>query len=118
MHAFSALEIYRGAQTLGIPLVEFFGELKSAGLNTLPGTAAEILDGEVRIVLCADKIRTRQWLDVMRAAHSVGFRSTATIMFGHIETYQHWARHLLRVRNLRARPAVLRDSCRCRSFTW
>jgi len=100
MHAFSALEIYQGAQTLGIPVVEFLGELKSAGLNTLPGTAAEILDDEVRIVLCADKIRTRQWLDVMRAAHSVGFRSTATIMFGHIETYQHWARHLLLVRNL------------------
>src|SRR5436190_23736822 len=100
MHAFSALEIYQGAQTLGIPVVEFLGELKSAGLNTLPGTVAEILDDEVRIVLCADKIRTRQWLDVMRAAHSVGFRSTATIMFGRIETYQHWARHLLRVRNL------------------
>ena len=102
MHAFSPLEIHQGAQTLGIPVVEFLRELKAAGLNTLPGTAAEILDDEVRVVLCADKIRTQQWLEIMRAAHSVGFRSTATIMFGHIENYQHWARHLLRVRNLQS----------------
>jgi FO synthase len=68
----------------------------------LPGTAAEILDDEVREVLCADKIRTQQWLDVMRAAYTLGFRSTATIMFGHIDGYQHWARHLLRVRGLQA----------------
>jgi FO synthase len=102
MHAFSPLEIHQGAQTLGIPVIDFLRELKAAGLNTLPGTAAEILDDEVRVVLCADKIRTQQWLDVMRAAHSVGFRSTATIMFGHIENYQNWARHLLRVRNLQS----------------
>lgn len=102
MHAFSPLEIYQGAQTLGIPVVDFLRELKAAGLGTLPGTAAEILDDEVRIVLCADKIRTQQWLDVMRAAHTVGFRSTATIMFGHIDGYQHWARHLLRIRNLQS----------------
>jgi FO synthase len=102
MHAFSPLEIYQGAQALGIPVVDFLRELKAAGLNTLPGTAAEILDDEVRVVLCADKIRTQQWLDVMRAAHSVGFRSTATIMFGHIDNYRHWARHLLRVRNLQS----------------
>jgi FO synthase len=102
MHAFSPLEIYQGAQTLGIPVIDFLRELKAAGLNTLPGTAAEILDDEVRIVLCADKIRTQQWLDVMRAAHTVGFRSTATIMFGHIDNYQHWARHLLRVRHLQS----------------
>ncbi|MEA2964812.1 MAG: synthase [Alphaproteobacteria bacterium] len=102
MHAFSPLEIYQGAQTLGIPVIDFLRELKAAGLNTLPGTAAEILDDEVRIVLCADKIRTQQWLDVMRAAHTVGFRSTATILFGHIDNYQHWARHLLRVRHLQS----------------
>lgn len=100
MHAFSPLEIHQGAQTLGIPVIDFLRELKAAGLGTLPGTAAEILDDEVRAVLCADKINTQQWLDVMRAAHQVGFRSTATIMFGHIEGYQHWARHLLRIRNL------------------
>ncbi|TKT72072.1 7,8-didemethyl-8-hydroxy-5-deazariboflavin synthase subunit CofH [Afipia massiliensis] len=102
MHAFSPLEIHQGAQTLGIPVIEFLRELKAAGLGTLPGTAAEILDDEVRAILCADKINTQQWLDVMRAAHTVGFRSTATIMFGHIEGYRHWARHLLRIRNLQA----------------
>ena len=100
MHAFSPLEIHQGAQTLGIPVIDFLRELKTAGLGTLPGTAAEILDDEIRAVLCADKINTQQWLDVMRAAHTVGFRSTATIMFGHIEGYRHWARHLLRIRNL------------------
>lgn len=100
MHAFSPLEIYQGAQTLGVPVIDFLRELKAAGLGTLPGTAAEILDDEVRAVLCADKINTQQWLDVMRTAHTVGFRSTATIMFGHIEGYRHWARHLLRIRNL------------------
>ena len=100
MHAFSPLEIHLGARTLGIPVIDFLRELKAAGLGTLPGTAAEILDDEVRAVLCADKINTQQWLDVMRAAHTVGFRSTATIMFGHIEGYRHWARHLLRIRDL------------------
>lgn len=85
-----------------MPVIDFLRELKTAGLNTLPGTAAEILDDEVRAVLCADKIRTQQWLDVMRAAHTVGFRTTATIMFGHIEDYRHWARHLLRIRELQA----------------
>jgi FO synthase len=102
MHAFSPLEIHQGAQTLGIPVIDFLRELKAAGLNTLPGTAAEILDDEVRLVLCADKIRTQEWLDVMWAAHGVGFHSTATVMFGHIENYQHWARHLLRIRNLQS----------------
>ena len=102
MHAFSPLEVHQGAQTLGMPVIDFLHELKATGLGTLPGTAAEILDDEVRAVLCADKIRTRQWLDVMRAAHTVGFRSTATIMFGHIDGYRHWARHLLHIRELQA----------------
>jgi FO synthase len=102
MHAFSPLEVYHGAQTLGMPVIDFLRELKAAGLSTLPGTAAEILDDDVRALLCADKIRTQQWLDVMGAAHAIGLRSTATIMFGHIDGYQHWARHLLRIRGLQA----------------
>lgn len=100
MHAFSPLEVWQGAKTLGIPVIDFLRQLKAAGLNTLPGTAAEILDDEVRALLCADKIKTGEWLDVMRDAHAVGFRSTATIMFGHIDRYEHWARHLIRVRDL------------------
>ncbi|MBB6468407.1 FO synthase [Aminobacter lissarensis] len=100
MHAFSPLEVWQGAKTLGMSVSDFLAQLKAAGLSTLPGTAAEILDDEVRATLCADKINTQEWLDVMRAAHKLGFRTTATIMFGHIEGYEHWARHLIRVRDL------------------
>ncbi len=100
IHAFSPLEVWQGAKTLGKSLTEFLGELKEAGLGTLPGTAAEILDDEVRATLCPDKINTEQWLEVMRAAHEVGFNTTATIMYGHIERYEHVARHLLRIRDL------------------
>ncbi len=102
IHAFSPLEVWQGAATLDMELEPYLEMLKEAGLGTLPGTAAEILDDEVRAVICADKINTQQWLDVMRAAHSVGFRTTATIMYGHVEGYQHWARHLMRVRDLQA----------------
>jgi FO synthase len=100
VHAFSPLEVFQGAKTLGLPLSEFLAELKAAGLGTLPGTAAEILDDEARQLLCPDKLNTLQWLEVMRAAHKTGFRSTATIMFGHIDRYEHWARHLIQIRDL------------------
>ena len=100
VHAFSPLEIRQGAETLGMPLPAYLAELKQAGLGTLPGTAAEILDDEVRQVLCPDKLNTAQWLEVMRTAHSLGLQSTATIMFGHVDGPINWARHLLRVRDL------------------
>ena len=100
VHAFSPLEVFQGAKTLGVSVSEFLAELKSAGLGTLPGTAAEILDDEARQLLCPDKVNTLEWLEVMRAAHKTGFRSTATIMFGHIDRYEHWARHLIRIRDL------------------
>ncbi len=103
VHAFSPLEVSHGAATLGLTVEAFLGRLRDAGLGTLPGTAAEILDDEVRDVLCPDKLRTGEWLDVMAAAHRVGLRSTATIMFGHLERSEHWARHLLRVRSLQER---------------
>src|SRR5215468_8473057 len=102
IHAFSPLEVHQGATTLGVPVDNFLQSLQATGLGTLPGTAAEILDDEVRAVLCPDKIRTDQWLEVMRAAHRSGLRSTATIMFGHVDRYEHWARHLLRIRQLQA----------------
>jgi len=98
VHAFSPLEITHGARTLGLSLGEFLGELRAAGLSTLPGTAAEILDDEVRRIICPDKLTSEEWLAVMRAAHAAGLRSTATIMFGHVDTPTHWARHLLAVR--------------------
>ncbi len=100
VHAFSPLEITQGAQTLGLPLRDYLGQLKQAGLGTLPGTAAEILDDEIRQIICPDKLNTAQWLDVMRTAHSLGLRSTATIMFGHVDGPLNWARHLLRIRDL------------------
>jgi len=103
IHAFSPLEIWQGARTLGRSLPDFLAELKDAGLSSLPGTAAEILDDEVRTIICPDKIKTDEWLQVMEAAHQVGLRATATIMFGHVDRYEHWARHLLRVRALQAR---------------
>ncbi len=103
IHGFSPLEVWQGAKTLGISLDEFLRQLKLAGLDTLPGTAAEILHDEVRAHLCPDKLRTEEWLAVMEAAHRVGFRTTATIMYGHIESPVHWASHLLRLRDLQAR---------------
>ena len=103
IHAFSPLEVWQGAKTLGRRLGDFLAELRDAGLSSLPGTAAEILDDEVRAVICPDKVKTAEWLEVMEAAHRVGLRSTVTIMFGHVDGYRHWARHLLRVRALQAR---------------
>jgi len=100
VHAFSPLEVWQGAQTAGMSLEAFLTELKSAGLGTLPGTAAEILDDDVRKVLCPDKINTAQWLEVMRTAHRVGFNTTATMMYGHVDHPRNWARHLLNIREL------------------
>ena len=98
VHAFSALEIWQGAATLELPLDDYLAELREAGLGSLPGTAAEILDDEVRQVICPDKVTTAQWFDVHDAAHRVGLRSNVTMMFGHVEGPRNWARHLVRAR--------------------
>jgi FO synthase len=103
IHAFSPLEIAQGAATLGLTLHAFLQRLKAEGLDTLPGTAAEILDDGIRALICPDKLTTKDWLAVIEAAHNVGFRTTATIMFGHVETPTHWARHLLHIRALQER---------------
>lgn len=100
VHAFSPLEVHHGATTLGLSYEEYLADLKAAGLATLPGTAAEILSDDIRDIICADKVNTGQWLSVMRAAHNVGLQTTATIMFGHVENYHHWAEHLLQIRHL------------------
>jgi FO synthase len=100
IHAFSALEVFEGARRSEQDLVTYLTRLKDAGLKTLPGTAAEILDDDVRAVLCPDKINSDQWLEVHRAAHSVGLRSNITIMFGAVEGVDSWATHLLRTREL------------------
>jgi len=103
IHAFSPLEVWQGAATLGVGLEEFLQLLKAAGLNSLPGTAAEILVDEVRADLCPDKLNTNEWLEVMETAHRVGFKTTATIMYGHIDKPRHWAAHLMRIRELQQR---------------
>ena len=102
VHAFSALEITHGAATLNISIREFLKMLKAAGLGTLPGTAAEILDDAVRARLCADKVSTQEWVTVMRTAHQLEIPTTSTIMFGHLETPRSWAKHLLILRDLQA----------------
>ena len=103
VHAFSPLEVWQGAATLGIGLREFLVRLRQAGLSTLPGTAAEILDDVVRQDLCPDKLSTDQWLEVMATAHDVGFKTTATIMYGHIDRPLNWGRHLKRIRQLQVK---------------
>lgn len=109
IHAFSPLEVSQGAETLGIPVPEFLRQLKEAGLGTLPGTAAEILDDEVRRTLCPDKLTTQEWLDVVEAAHHAGFRTTSTVMYGHIDRARNWARHLIRLRELQKRTGGITE---------
>jgi FO synthase len=103
VHAFSALEIWQGAATLDLSLAEYLAWLRDLGLGSLPGTAAEVLDDEVRRIICPDKVTTSQWLSVHDAAHRVGLRSNVTLMFGHVETPRAWARHLLRSREQQRR---------------
>jgi FO synthase len=103
VHGFTALEVTEGARRLGEPLESYLTRLREAGLASLPGTAAEILDDEVRRVLCPDKVTTDEWLHAHETAHAVGLRSNVTIMFGSVERPVHWARHLLRARALQER---------------
>jgi len=100
IHGFTALEVTEGAKRLGEPLHEYIMRLKDAGLASLPGTAAEILDDEVRAIICSDKINTEEWLECHRVAHKAGLRSNITIMFGSVEHPQSWAKHIVRTRDL------------------
>ena len=109
IHAFSPLEIWQGAATLKTSVASLLTQLKEAGLSSLPGTAAEILDDDIRAVICPDKLKTRQWLEVIETAHSVGLRTTSTIMYGHVEGPIHWARHLLHLRRLQARTGGITE---------
>ena len=100
IHGFTALEVTEGARRLDEPLSDYLRRLMEVGLKTLPGTAAEILDDEIRAVLCPDKVDTEEWLHAHRTAHQVGLRSNITIMFGAVEQPVHWARHIVRTRDL------------------
>jgi len=109
IHAFSPLEVMHGADSLGISVSEFLTELKRSGLKTLPGTAAEILCDDVRAEICPDKLSTGQWLEVVETAHRLGLFTTATIMFGHVDRYHHWAKHLLRILELQRRTGGITE---------
>jgi len=109
IHAFSPLEITHGAQTLGKSIEAFLRMLTDAGLASLPGTAAEILDDEVRRIICPDKLNTKQWLNVIGTAHQLGIPTTSTIMFGHLESTRHWARHLLALRRLQEKSGGITE---------
>jgi FO synthase len=100
VHGFTALEVTEGAKRLDEPLESYLRRAVEAGLRSLPGTAAEILDDEIRAILCPDKIDTEEWLEAHRIAHRVGLRSNVTIMFGAVEQPVHWARHIVRTRDL------------------
>lgn len=103
LHAFSPLEVQQGAATTNLSVTEFLAALKEAGLSSLPGTAAEILDARIRQMICPDKLTAEEWLHVIGAAHEIGLPTTATIMFGHVDDPPSWARHLLAIRDLQAR---------------
>jgi len=109
VHAFSPLEIFQGAATLDVPVERFLAMLRDAGLSSLPGTAAEVLDDDVRRIICPDKVTTAEWVQVQEAAAAVGLRSNATIMFGHVDGPAHWANHLEVVRRLQLRTGHLTE---------
>ncbi len=109
IHAFSPLEVSQGAGTLGISIRDFLEQLKSAGLGSLPGTAAEILHDDIRAMICPDKLTSREWLDVVATAHEVGLPTTSTIMYGHLEQPRHWAEHLLALRDLQQETGGLTE---------
>jgi FO synthase subunit 2 len=100
LHAFSPEEILYGSLRSGLPIVDYLEQLKAAGLGTLPGTSAEILDQDVRDVIARGRITVQQWIDVITTAHRLGIRTTSTIMFGHVEQPSHWVRHLALLRSI------------------
>jgi len=102
IHAFSPMEIMYGIELTGMPLPDYLSMLRDNGLDTLPGTAAEILDDEIRHILSRNKLTTEQWKQVIRTAHRCGIRSTSTLMYGHVETPTHWVNQLLLLRDIQS----------------
>jgi FO synthase len=102
IHAFSPMEIVYGVELTGMPLSDYLSMLRDNGLGTLPGTAAEILDDQIRHILSANKLSTAQWIDVIRTAHRCGIRTTSTLMYGHTETPAHWVRQMRLLREIQS----------------
>jgi FO synthase len=109
VHAFSPLEVSHGATTLGLSVERYLLMLKDAGLGSLPGTAAEILDDDARLILCPDKPSAAEWLNIIETAHAVGIPTTSTIMFGHIDTPAQWATHINALRDLQTRTGGITE---------
>lgn len=109
IHGFTPLEVWQGASTIGVSVRDFLVRLRDAGLGTLPGTAAEILDDRVRLHLCPDKIRTAEWAEVMITAHELGLRTTSTVMFGHIDSPRAWANHYDVLRRIQRRTGGITE---------
>jgi FO synthase len=102
IHAFSPMEIIYGVEKTGLPLREYLLMLKEAGLGSIPGTAAEVLDNDIRRLLSQNKLKVHQWVEVIKTAHQVGIPTTSTLMYGHIEEPRHWIRHMLLLREIQA----------------
>jgi len=117
-HAFSPFEIYYGAKTLNISEEDFIGRLKDVGHNTFPGTAAEVLDEEVRTIIAPRKIPTQTWIDVVKKAHKAGMRTTSTIMYGHLDKPYHWARHLGILRDIQKETGGFTEFVPLRFIPW
>ncbi|WP_440956253.1 5-amino-6-(D-ribitylamino)uracil--L-tyrosine 4-hydroxyphenyl transferase CofH [Methanosarcina sp. Mfa9] len=100
VHAFSPMEVYHAAHISGITVKEALSRLKKSGLDTMPGTAAEILSDRVREIICPSKLRTGEWIEVVRQAHATGIPTTATMMYGHVETPEERIEHILTVREI------------------
>jgi FO synthase len=109
VHAFSPLEVFQGAQTSGRTIEQMLLALKAAGLGSLPGTAAEVLDDRIRTIICPDKINSAQWVEVVETAHRIGIPTTSTLMFGHVDGPEHWARHLMVLRDLQERTGGITE---------
>src|SRR5262249_16155418 len=112
IHAYSPLEVVYGVKLTGMPLASYLTMLKDAGLGTLPGTAAEILDDHVRQKIERAKLTVSQWVEVIRTAHKLGIRTTSTMMYGHAETEEHWVRHRLLIRDIQKETAGLSEFVR------
>jgi 7,8-didemethyl-8-hydroxy-5-deazariboflavin synthase CofH subunit len=110
LHAYSPMEITYGVEKTRLPLCDYLAMLKEAGLGSIPGTAAEILDDSVRKSLSPNKLKVRQWIDVIRTAHSLGIPTTSTMMYGHTEAPEHWVRHILLIREIQ------KETCRFTEF--
>lgn len=100
IHAFSPMEIYHISKISGLSIYETLKYLREVGLDSMPGTAAEILDDEIRKIICPEKIDTKTWIEIIKTAHKLGIKTTATILYGHIENYEHVVKHLSIIRKI------------------